>query len=104
MRRAATCDGLYIASEQATGEPLTPTDLYDAVAYVQSERQNHAPLEVAFAGVTEATTAATVIQPYAQAGATWWLEGIWVERGSVQAMRERIRQGPPSIALTRPPD
>jgi alkanesulfonate monooxygenase SsuD/methylene tetrahydromethanopterin reductase-like flavin-dependent oxidoreductase (luciferase family) len=104
LRRAAGFDGLYIASEQATGEPLTPADLHEAVAYVRSQRQDHAPFEVAFAGVTEAAEAATVIPPYAQAGATWWLEGIWVERGSVQQMRERIRQGPPRIDRTRVPD
>jgi alkanesulfonate monooxygenase SsuD/methylene tetrahydromethanopterin reductase-like flavin-dependent oxidoreductase (luciferase family) len=104
LRRAATFDGLYIASEQATGEPLTPTDLHEAVAYVRSQRQDHAPFDVAFAGVTEAATAASVIQPYAQAGATWWLEGIWVERGTVEEMRERIQQGPPSSDLTRAPD
>jgi len=104
LRRAARFDGLYIASEQATGEPLTPTDLYEAVAYVRSQRQDHTSLDVAFAGVTEAATAASVIQPYAQAGATWWLEGIWVERGSVQKMRERIQHGPPNIDLTRAPD
>jgi hypothetical protein len=52
---------------------------------------------VAFAGVTEAAEAASMVEPYAQAGATWWLEGIWVERGTIQQMRERIRQGPPKI-------
>jgi alkanesulfonate monooxygenase SsuD/methylene tetrahydromethanopterin reductase-like flavin-dependent oxidoreductase (luciferase family) len=99
LRRAATFDGLYIASEQVTGEPLTPADLHEAVAYVRSQRQDDAALDVAFAGVSEAATAATVIQPYAQAGATWWLEGIWVERGGVEAMRERIQQGPPIADL-----
>ena len=103
MRRAAIFDGLYIASEQATGDPLTPADLHEAVVHVRSQRQNHAPLDVAFAGVTEAATAADVIGPYAQAGATWWLEGIWVERGSVQAMRERIQRGPPHVDVTQAP-
>jgi hypothetical protein len=97
LRRAAGFEGLYIASERASGEPLAPADLCEAVAYVQSQRQQTSPFDVAFAGVTEATQAAAVIQPYAQAGATWWLEGIWVERGTIQQMRERIRQGPPRI-------
>jgi alkanesulfonate monooxygenase SsuD/methylene tetrahydromethanopterin reductase-like flavin-dependent oxidoreductase (luciferase family) len=103
LRRAAGFDGLYIASQQATGEPLTPADLHEAVAYLQSQREQPIPLDVAFAGVTEAAQAAAVIQPYVQAGATWWLEGIWVERGTVQQMRERIRQGPPRIDLTHAP-
>lgn len=97
LRRAAGFEGLYIASERASGEPLTPADLREAVAYVRSQRQQTSPFDVVFAGVTEATQAAAVIQPYAQAGATWWLEGIWVERGTLQEMRERIQQGPPRI-------
>ena len=97
LRRAAGFDGLYIASERASGEPLTPTDLHEAITYVRSQRRKDSPFDVVFAGVTEATQAADVIQPYAQAGATWWLEGIWVERGTLQEMRARIRQGPPMI-------
>jgi alkanesulfonate monooxygenase SsuD/methylene tetrahydromethanopterin reductase-like flavin-dependent oxidoreductase (luciferase family) len=97
LRRAASFDGLYIASERATGEPLTPADLHEASTYVRSQRRQSSPFDVIFAGATEASGAAAVIQPYAEAGATWWLEGIWVERGTVQQMRERIRQGPPSI-------
>lgn len=97
LRRAAGYDGLYIASERATGEPLTPDDLREALAYVQSQRQAASPFDVVFAGETEAAGAANTIQPYAEAGATWWLEGIWVERGTLQQMEERIRQGPPSV-------
>jgi len=100
LRRAAGFDGLYLASKQATGEPLTPADLQEAVAYLRSQRQEASPFDVAFAGVTEASGAAAVVQPYAQAGATWWLEGIWVERGTPNQMRARIRQGPPRIDLS----
>ncbi|HEU4782271.1 MAG TPA: LLM class flavin-dependent oxidoreductase [Ktedonobacterales bacterium] len=95
LRRAAGFDGIYIASQRASGEPLTPTDLHEALTYLQSQRQETTSFDVAFAGETEAATAADVIEPYAQAGATWWLEGIWVERGAVEQMRERIRYGPP---------
>lgn len=104
LRRAAGFDGLYLASEFATGGPLTPTDLQEAVTYLRSQRQEATPFDVAFAGVTEATRAAAVVLPYAQAGATWWLEGIWVERGTVHQMRERIRQGPPRIDFSCEPD
>jgi alkanesulfonate monooxygenase SsuD/methylene tetrahydromethanopterin reductase-like flavin-dependent oxidoreductase (luciferase family) len=104
LRRAAGFDGLYLASKLATGEPLTPADLQEAAAYLRSQRQAASPFDIAFAGVTEASEAAAVVQPYAQAGATWWLEGIWVERGTPQQMRERIRQGPPRIDLPCQPD
>lgn len=99
LRRAAGSDGLYIASELASGASLTPSGLRDAIKYLRSQRLKDTAFDVAFAGTTEAATAATMIEPYAQAGATWWLEGIWVERGTVQQMRDRIRQGPPSADL-----
>lgn len=95
LRRAASFDGLYLASQQANGEDLSPSALREAIAYVQSQRQTDAPFDVAFAGETEAASAADVIHPYAQAGATWWLEGIWIERGTPEQMRARIQQGPP---------
>lgn len=98
LRRAASFDGLYLASQQATGEELSPSALREAITYVQSQRQVDTPFDVAFAGETEAASAADVIRPYAQAGATWWLEGIWIERGTPEQMRARIQQGPPPRA------
>lgn len=97
LQRAARFDGLYIASQKANGEPLTPLELREALAYVMTQRTAPSPLDVVFAGETPADldNGATIVQPYASAGVTWWLEGIWTERGSVEQMRERIRHGPP---------
>jgi hypothetical protein len=97
LQRAARFDGLYIASQKATGELLTPRDLHEALAYVKTQRTAPSHFDVAFAGETpaDADQGATIVQPHASAGVTWWLEGIWTERGSVAQMRERIRQGPP---------
>ncbi|MHB8596483.1 MAG: hypothetical protein ACYDER_06695 [Ktedonobacteraceae bacterium] len=30
-----------------------------------------------------------------EAGVTWWLESLFTERNSLEAMRRRILQGPP---------
>lgn len=99
FRRAARFDGIYIGSEQANGETLTPGDLTEALAYISKERAAASPFEVAFAGVTpaDAEQGAKLVAPYASAGVTWWLEGIWPERGSIEDMRERIRRGPPRM-------
>jgi alkanesulfonate monooxygenase SsuD/methylene tetrahydromethanopterin reductase-like flavin-dependent oxidoreductase (luciferase family) len=103
FRRAARFDGIYIGSQKATGELLTPSELQEALVYVKTQRQLALPFDVAFAGETPADCeqGAKVVQPYAAAGVTWWLEGIWAERGSVEAMRERIRGGPPKSTLER---
>jgi alkanesulfonate monooxygenase SsuD/methylene tetrahydromethanopterin reductase-like flavin-dependent oxidoreductase (luciferase family) len=105
LRRAARFEGLYIGTQTAQGAPLTPLDLAAALAYIQSQRTATSPFEVAFAGETpaDAARAATIVQPFASAGVTWWLEGIWPERGSLEQMRERIRQGPPRRSAESPP-
>jgi alkanesulfonate monooxygenase SsuD/methylene tetrahydromethanopterin reductase-like flavin-dependent oxidoreductase (luciferase family) len=103
FRRAARFDGIYIASQKANGEPLTPNALQEALTYIKTLREPASPFDVAFAGETPADLGkgAKMVQPYASAGVTWWLEGIWTERGSVEEMRERIRQGPPRGKLER---
>jgi alkanesulfonate monooxygenase SsuD/methylene tetrahydromethanopterin reductase-like flavin-dependent oxidoreductase (luciferase family) len=97
FRRAARCDGIYIATLKANGEPLTPAEIKEALAYIAAQREAATPFDVAFAGATPADReeGANIVQPFAAAGVTWWLEGIWPERGTLEAMRERIRQGPP---------
>lgn len=40
------------------------------------------------------------LRPYAEAGLTWWLENVWMtphEKGGVEGIRQRIRQGPPKF-------
>jgi len=36
---------------------------------------------------------AEMVQPYREAGVTWWLEGIW--GSDIRKSKERIRSGPP---------
>ena len=99
FRRAARFDGIYLGSEKATGEPLTPDDLTEALAYVRTQRVATSPFEVVFAGTTpaDAGQGAKIVDPYASAGVTWWLEGIWTERGTFEDMKERIQRGPPRM-------
>jgi hypothetical protein len=40
------------------------------------------------------------VQPWAEAGVTWWLESVWQTPetlGGVEGMRARARQGPPRV-------
>jgi hypothetical protein len=39
-----------------------------------------------------------IIQPYAEAGATWWIEAMWTATG-LDSVLERIKQGPPSESI-----
>ena len=36
-----------------------------------------------------------VVEPFALSGATWWLEAVSFERGTLDEMRVRVKAGPP---------
>jgi len=106
LRRAARWDGVYAL--KGNGE-ITPDEWRELLAYVQKYRTSTAPFDAAHAGATPGDNpvqAADLIQPYADAGVTWWIEPIdpwrfgwsyevaWAPEATV-LMRERIRQGPP---------
>jgi hypothetical protein len=97
LHRAARWDGLLPGKMH--DEELRPDELRDMLAYVRAHRGNSAPFDVAVYGRTPAPreVAAAIVQPWIEAGATWWREGIEDERGSLTAMRERIRHGPPRV-------
>jgi alkanesulfonate monooxygenase SsuD/methylene tetrahydromethanopterin reductase-like flavin-dependent oxidoreductase (luciferase family) len=106
LRRAARWDGVYAV--KGDGE-ITPGEWRELLAYVQRYRTSTAPFDAAHAGATPGDNpaqAADLIQSYADAGVTWWIEPIdpwrfgwsyevaWDPEATV-LMRERIRQGPP---------
>ncbi len=42
--------------------------------------------------------AAEILGPLAEAGATWWMiENMWTVPGGMEAVLERVRQGPPQV-------
>jgi alkanesulfonate monooxygenase SsuD/methylene tetrahydromethanopterin reductase-like flavin-dependent oxidoreductase (luciferase family) len=94
FRRAAQWEGVLPGKEGGTE---TPEELREVVAYIQAHRTRSDPIEVAVYGHTPSNSvkAAKVIQPWIEAGATWWREGIGDWRGSLKAVRARIRSGPP---------
>jgi alkanesulfonate monooxygenase SsuD/methylene tetrahydromethanopterin reductase-like flavin-dependent oxidoreductase (luciferase family) len=96
VRRAARWDGLCLKSyHQDRREPLTPSDVSEALAYVREQRSSDAPFDVAVSGESPAdiNAAREQVQPFAEAGATWWIEeGLgW----TLDEFRARIQAGPP---------
>jgi alkanesulfonate monooxygenase SsuD/methylene tetrahydromethanopterin reductase-like flavin-dependent oxidoreductase (luciferase family) len=100
MRRAARWDGVCPLKAAADGFPtLTPPEVRDLIAYVGQHRTSAAPFDVVIGGETpgdDRRRAAETVAAYAEAGATWWVEGLSGYRGPLAAMRERARQGPPA--------
>jgi alkanesulfonate monooxygenase SsuD/methylene tetrahydromethanopterin reductase-like flavin-dependent oxidoreductase (luciferase family) len=113
MRRALRWDGILPIKMTADGQSLadegnaqaggmTPEDVSEMKAYVEQRRTQDGPFDIILEGETPGhgpAQAAAIVRPYAQAGATWWVEAIWKffysAPGDVEAVRQRIRQGPP---------
>jgi len=83
---------------QETEELLKPEEIREIIAYIKTYRESPERFDVALNGETPADPrqGAEMIQPYREAGATWWVE-FEASRESFEAYRERIRQGPPRI-------
>src|SRR5262249_34403338 len=111
FRRAARWDGVFgLGQNLPLTEMMTPEDMREMLDFVLKQRAQAGladqPFEVIHGGVSsganqEADRALALT--YAEVGVTWWLEmlvpnrwGSW-EEWPLDAMRQRIRQGPPQI-------
>jgi alkanesulfonate monooxygenase SsuD/methylene tetrahydromethanopterin reductase-like flavin-dependent oxidoreductase (luciferase family) len=103
MGRALRYDGLLPAKvnpDGSTGE-ITPADIRDIKAHVAEQRTATTPFDIVWEGQTpgdDPAQAAEIVRPWAEAGATWWMESRWEYPVDVAAVRKRIEQGPPRIA------
>jgi hypothetical protein len=96
LQRAARYDGVYVMTvNQETNQPLAPAETRDILACVHTLRDKTRPFDVAVNGVTtgEVDRDVATVRPYAEAGATWWLEYDATDRYT--DYRERIQRGPP---------
>ena len=101
MERSLRYDGLLPNVMGADGKvrmsPATPDEVREMSAYVKERRAETTPFDIVLEGETpgaDPASAAAIVQPYADAGATWWLEARWTASDLAQVL-ERIRQGPP---------
>ena len=100
MRRAARWDGVFPSKLGDGGVGmLTAAEVREIVAYVGQHRTGSGPFDVVVAGETpddNPAEAAALVATYAAAGVTWWLESLPETPASLDAVRARIRQGPPA--------
>jgi alkanesulfonate monooxygenase SsuD/methylene tetrahydromethanopterin reductase-like flavin-dependent oxidoreductase (luciferase family) len=103
MRRALRYDGLlpnYLPTDGSSTE-LTPDVIHAMRVYVDERRTLTSPFDIVCEGETpgeDLAKAAGIVRPFAEAGATWWVEAMWSAMHDLPRVRARIRQGPPRIA------
>lgn len=106
-RRAAQWDGYFLIFEDVPYDDLL-AQFREAVTYVNQHREADTPFDFTLAPFPtpgdDATRAADMIAPFADAGLTWWQEPLAPMRFGVDleapvwpldGIRERIVQGPP---------
>ena len=92
MRRALRYDGVVTqVSGSAEVEAIS-----EYVARERALEGRTGPFDVIAQGVTppDAALATAAVRPFAEAGATWWIEGDW-DGATVDSIRRRIEVGPP---------
>lgn len=101
MERVLRYDGLLPTKSAASGDDnrITPDDIRAIKAYIEAHRTLTTPFDIVWEGETpgdDRDRAAEIIQPFIDAGITWWMETRWLT-DDIDAIRTRIRQGPPRI-------
>ena len=101
MRRVLRYDGLLPAKLNADGSfaDITPADIQAMKVYITEQRAQSTPFDIVMEGETPGDNheqAVAIVRPYADAGATWWMESRW-SAASSDVVRTRIRQGPPRV-------
>jgi probable F420-dependent oxidoreductase len=94
-RRAVRWDGWILGGDRPDGTMMTSPDQIAAAIDGLGPRPNR--FEIALSGVSASDDHA-LLQQYAEAGVTWWLESIHAQRGSTSEILDRIRAGPPMLS------
>ncbi|MFX0117323.1 MAG: LLM class flavin-dependent oxidoreductase [Candidatus Hodarchaeota archaeon] len=103
MRRVLRYDGILPAkmNNMGTFTEVTPTDIETIKTFIEENRSLRTPFDIVIEGQTPGDNSektAAIIQPFIEAGITWWLESAWFF-SDLDAVRTRIEQGPPQGAF-----
>ncbi|MCU0493425.1 MAG: LLM class flavin-dependent oxidoreductase [Chloroflexaceae bacterium] len=105
MGRVLRYDGLIpqVRGDDGNARQATPAEIRAMADYVASKRTLTTPFDIIVEGTTpgdDPQQAAAAVQPWAAAGATWWIEAMWDLVGHPQALArimQRVQQGPPRL-------
>ncbi len=108
MRRAARCDGFYPIKWDGG---MSPDNWREALSYIHQHRTLDTPFDAVNGGSVPDDkwhAAAPFLEPYAEAGVTWWIEDVspwrfgasWEQAWKPEDTRnmlDLIRRGPPRL-------
>lgn len=99
FRRAARWDGV-LPLKKTGGFFLGPDDLHELLAFIRQHRTNGSSYDAAIIGTRHGlekkpALVTKALSELEQAGATWWLQSLFMERNSLERMGAAIREGPP---------
>jgi alkanesulfonate monooxygenase SsuD/methylene tetrahydromethanopterin reductase-like flavin-dependent oxidoreductase (luciferase family) len=103
FRRAARWDGVVplVHDPEMDFRPPTAAEVAEILAYVREHRDPAVPFEVAVGGslsdpAEQDKAAPEVVGPFAEAGATWWMESIGWPLRPYGYWPEYVSAGPPA--------
>jgi hypothetical protein len=102
LQRVLKCDGVIVEKRGANNQPedVTPQDICEIKAYVDANRTLTTPFDIVLNGKTSdlsRTQLQDKLLPLSEAGATWWIEGLW--DASEETASEYIQRGSPALRL-----
>lgn len=102
MRRALRYDGVLPTTVGGSaGSPgVTPETIRGIKEYVEERRGADGAFDIVWEGQTpgeDPERAASIVRPFAEAGATWWIESTWTPPNAPEDLHARIEQGPPNL-------
>ena len=99
MERVLKCDGIIAEKREPDNRQVEvlADDIREIKAYVDANRTLDTPFDIVLNGRVaelERSQLQDKLLPLIEAGATWWIEGLWED--SEENAIQRIRRGPPS--------
>ena len=99
MERVLKCDGMIAEKRDPDNKQVDVMagDIREIKAYVDANRTLQTPFDIVLNGKVADLNKAQLqdkLLPLSEAGATWWIEGLWED--SEESAIHRIRRGPPS--------
>jgi alkanesulfonate monooxygenase SsuD/methylene tetrahydromethanopterin reductase-like flavin-dependent oxidoreductase (luciferase family) len=105
MARALRYDGLLpnVIGDDGKIREMKPDDVRAMRDYVSANRTESTPFDIVAEGRTpgdDRAAAISIVRPWADAGATWWIEALWptpVQPTDPDGIQHRLRRGPPRV-------